>query len=153
MPCHAAITDKSVILKLDQNIDQALKDMRKRKVEVAAVVNEDDQFEGTLTTREILKNLLPVSVSMADGTTLENITLSAAPGIAKRLKKVKPLKVSQLTNTQVQPVSPQTPLWEGVTLLVQSDDPIPVVDQGSGKFLGFITDQSMLQELEKLQND
>ncbi len=153
MPCHAAITDKSVTLKLDQDIDQALKDMRKRKVEIAAVVNEGDIFEGILTTREILKNLLPVSVNMADGSSIENITLTAAPGIAKRLKKVKPLMVEQLVNRRIQAVSPETPLWEGVTLLVQSDHPVPVVEQDSGKFLGFITDQSMIQELEKLQNE
>ena len=89
MPSHAAIDDKAVTFAPDMEVEKALAELKKKKVDAAAVVGKDKVVEGVFSIPILMKNLLPVSVAMADGIQLD-VTVRAAPGIAKRLKKVYP---------------------------------------------------------------
>ncbi|MGB0718924.1 MAG: CBS domain-containing protein [Bdellovibrionales bacterium] len=152
MPCHAAIADKTVSLKADLTVEDALKTLKKAKCEGAAVIDENNVVIGFFSPQVLMKNLLPVSVAMADGIQLD-VTVRAAPGIAKRLKKVMPLPVQDLMERKHFPVVyPQTPLWEGVNLIVTSGMPLVVVDHQTNKYIGFITQSSMMTELQRLQD-
>ncbi len=150
MPCHAAMTEKFVTLSEDQLVEEALFLMEKEGVDIAPVLDDDGAFVGVLSLRIIMQNLLPVSVSMADGLQLD-VQIRAAPGIAKRLRKVLPLKVSDLMQRNVMHVSPETPLWEGVNLLVQHAEPVLVIDNKTNKVLGMIDGHSALNELNRMQ--
>lgn len=150
MPCHAAIVEKSLTLPPDMEVEKALKEMKKKKVDAAAVVAEDGTVEGMFSLPIVMKNLLPVSVAMADGIQLD-VTVRAAPGIAKRLKKVHPLKVSELMERRVSAVLPETPIWEAVNLLVSNPGPLVVVEGENDKYCGIITPQSAMDELQRLQ--
>ena len=98
-----------------------------------------------------MKNLLPVSVSMSEGFQLD-ISIKAAPGIAKRLRKVAQLNVGDVMEKKVGAVQPDTPTWEGVNILVQHGAPLMVVEGETGRFAGVITFQSALDELERLKD-
>lgn len=151
MPCHAAIIDKALVLKSGVNVEKALKDMVKKKVEYAAVVDEEGGLIGFFSHQILMKNLLPVSVAMNDGIQLD-VKIHAAPGIAKRLKKVSPLTVDELMERKNFPVVyPETPLWEGVNLIVQSGLPLIVVEAGTHKYIGIVSHGSALEELQRLQ--
>ena len=150
MPCHAAMTKKFITLSEDQLVEEALSLMEKEGVDVAPVIDDDGAFAGIFSLRIVMQNLLPVSVSMADGLQLD-VQIRAAPGIAKRLRKVLPLKVSDLIQRKVIHVSPETPLWEGVNLLVQHAEPVFVIDSKTNKVLGMIDGRSALNELNRMQ--
>ncbi len=152
MPCHAAMIDKFLSVSPDDGVEQTLAAMKKAKTDLAPVVDGAGVTVGSFSLKTLLENLLPVSVNMNDGTSLD-VHLGAAPGIAKRLKKISPLKVGDLMNRKFVAVHPDTPLWEGVNVLVQNSGmPILVVEPRSGKALGIITTQSALDELTRLKD-
>ena len=150
MPCHAAIIDKALTLSPDTDVETALKQMKKNKSDYAAVVDEKGVLIGLFSHQNLLNNLLPVSVAMADGVRLD-VTVRATPGVAKRLKKVYPAKVSELMERRVHAVYPQTPIWEGVSALISYGSPIFVVEGENGKYMGMITSASALEELQRMQ--
>lgn len=151
MPCHAAIVPKALSLKADTTVEDALKAMKKAKVEYAPVVDADGIIAGLFSYQILMKNLLPVSVAMSDGTQLD-VQIKAAPGIAKRLRNVQLLSVDNMMERKEFPiVFPETPTWEGVNVLVQTGLPLIVVDPQTQKYMGFITQTSLLEELDRLK--
>ncbi|MEZ5813399.1 MAG: CBS domain-containing protein [Alphaproteobacteria bacterium] len=150
MPSHAAIVEKPLSFPPDMEVETALKELKKKKLEAAAIVNEKGQVEGVFSLPILMKSLLPVSVATADGIRLD-VTVRAAPGVAKRLKKLYPLSVSELMDRKFSRVYPETPIWEAVNLLVNADGPLIVVEGESNKFIGIITAQSAMDELKRLQ--
>ena len=133
MACHAAMIDKALTIKADTTVEKAVKAMKKAKAEYAPVLDADGTVAGLFSFEILMKNLLPVQVAMNDGTQLD-IQLPAAPGIAKRLKNVQLIPVEQLMQRADFPVVyPETPTWEGVKAMVQTNLPLIVEDQQSQK--------------------
>ena len=141
MPCHAAMIEKPVTLKPDVTVEKALKELKKKKIDTAAVVDDDGVMIGVFSVNSLIKNLLPVSVAVNDGIQLD-VKMPAAPGIAKRLKKVYPVTIDQLMERKFEFVYPETPIWEAINLLVLNKLPIFVVENENNKFLGMIDFQS-----------
>lgn len=150
MPCSAAMTDKSLTFPPDTEVEKVLKEMKKKKVDCAAIVNGDGIIEGVFSISGLIRNILPVSVSVAGGLQMD-VTVRAAPGIAKRLRKVYPLAVADLMDRKFPAVYPQTPIWECVNLLASQSLPVCVVEGESNRFLGMITAVSALEELQRMQ--
>lgn len=150
MPSHAAISEFFLSFPPDMEVEKALKELKKKKQDAAIIIDENGKVEGEFSLQSTLKNLLPVSVAMADGIQLD-VTVRAAPGIAKRLKKVHPLKVSDLMERKIHAIAPETPIWEAVNHLVNTCAPLWVIDRETGKCLGMITAQSAMDELKRLQ--
>jgi CBS domain-containing protein len=151
MPCNAAMIKKLITISADKSVEDALEILDTNKIDAIPVVGKDGKLEGVFSTRVLLRNLLPVSVTTGDSLHMD-IKVGAAPGVAKRLKKVAPLKVGELMDRKANVVAPETPIWEGVNILVHHGAPILVVERGTGKLQGMITEQSMLDELERLQD-
>lgn len=151
MPSHAAMTDKFLSVTPDDGVEATLKAMKKANVDFVPVVDDKGAAVGVFSLDIALENLLPVSVAMAGGLQLD-IQIGAAPGIAKRLKKILPLKVGDLMSRRFIAVTPETPLWEGVNQLIQNRAPIVVVEPKTGKVLGVITNQSALDELNRMKD-
>ena len=150
MPCHAAIAEKSLTFKPDTEVEAVLKEMKKKKQDVAAIVNDKGELEGMFSLTILMKNLLPVSVAMADGVQLD-VTVQAAPGIAKRLKKVYPLTIVEVMDRKYKAVYPETSIWEAIQHLVNTNEPLAVIEGENNKYLGFITADSAMDELQRLQ--
>lgn len=151
MPCASATVQNVPVLKPDQEIGDVLKLFKKHQLEGFPVVDEDGILLGFLSQHIILKNLIPVSFTVPGGGPGGAVTIGAAPGIAKRLKKIKPLKVEDLMERKFQSINPETPIWEGVHMLVEHGAPLMVTEEKTGRFIGLINRFSALEELERLQ--
>ena len=151
MACHAAIIDKALTLKMDMSVEYALKAMKKKNVDCAPVLDPDKRVAGIFSYKILMKNLLPVQIAMKDGSQMD-IQISAAPGIVKRLKNIQLVTLDQVMERQdISVVYPETPTWEGVKMMVQTDNPLIVIDPESEKYVGFISQNSMHDELERLK--
>ena len=151
MPCHAAIVAKALTIKADTTIEKALKAMKKAKTEYAPVVDGDGVLVGLVSYHILMKNLLPVSVNMSDGIQLD-VNIPAAPGIAKRLRNSMLLETETVMERKNFPVVyPETPTWEGVNMMVQTGLPLTVIEPETQKYIGSITQTSLLDELQRLQ--
>ncbi len=149
MPCHSAIMKKNITVSPEDTVESVLKTLKKEKVTVAAVIDEKGMLLGVFSMKSVLQSLIPVSVSMSNGVQLD-IKMTAAPGVAKRLANMKPLPVSEIMDRKPLRVVPDTPIWEGVSELVRHGGPLVVADEG-GKFYGFITYDSFVEDLENMQ--
>lgn len=148
MPCHAAMIDKHLTVSEDEEVGKVLKALKKNKTPAAAIINADGELSGLFSHHILLTNLLPVNVSVAG----LSVGMEAAPGVAKRLRKVKALPVKDLMSTKFGVVHPETPTWEGLKLILESANPVIVIDQTSKKPLGMITEESIYEEFERMQD-
>ena len=148
MPCHSAICKKTVIVSHNDTVENVLQAIKKAKVFAAAVKDDDGNFIGTFSEKVLLNNLIPVSFATSKGVQID-IKVQAAPGIAKRLAKVMPLSVSELMDRKPSTVSPDDPIWQGVATLTKHGEPLCVVDD-KGKFLGMITYESLVNDLQDM---
>lgn len=151
MPCHAAIVKKLITVSPDDTVEKVIAVLRKNKITAVPVVDKAGALQGFFSMKILLKNLIPVSVVMNDGVQMD-IKVSAAPGVAKRLMKVKPLPVSEIMERKYVSVIPDAPIWEGVSVLISHGGPLPVIDE-SGKFTGIMTYDSIVEALEKIQDN
>lgn len=149
MPCHSAIEKKTVTAKADDTVEMVLKSIKKSKVKACAIVDDNGIFLGLFSMKILLKNLIPLSVTMTNGVKID-IKVTAAPGVAKRLANVKILAVSELMDRNPDTVFPDAPIWEGVGVLTKEGSPLPVVDN-TGKLHGLITYDSLVSDLESIQ--
>ena len=81
-----------------------------------------------------------------------DVSVAAAPGMIKRLQKAMPLPIDQFLERNVQSVNPDTPIWQGVNLLVNNGDPIVVLEEGGQKFEGLIFQATAYAELDRLRD-
>ncbi len=149
MPCHSAIFSKNVTVSPDVTVEQALRAIKKGKVNAVAVIDDDGVFHGIFSLKVLLSSLIPVSVAVNDGIQLD-VKLPAAPGVAKRLANFKALPVSDLMDRKPQSVTPDAPVWEGVSLLTKNGSPLCVLDD-KGKFHGLITYESLVDDLSNVE--
>lgn len=151
MPCHSAMIENPLSVDADEEVGKVLAKMKKAKTQYAPVTGEDEKLVGLFSHEILLKNLLPVSVAMADGIQLD-INVSAAPGIAKRLKKVYHLPVKDFMERKINAVHPETPTWEGINFLTIHGAPLIVIDAETEKLVGLMNGESALDELIRLKD-
>jgi len=87
---------------------------------------------------------------MPDGLQRLNFVVGAAPGIAKRLNKLKSKNISEVMDEDMYVVHPTTQSWEAIRLMVRYGSPIPVVEKDTGKLCGLISEQSSILELDQV---
>ena len=150
MPCHSAIVKNGICVSPDDSVEDVMKTLKKSKAQAAAVVDDDGLFLGVFSLKILLKNLIPVSVAMANGIQVD-VQVTAAPGVSKRLSNIKPLSVLEVVERKPTTISMDSPLWEGVGLLVKHGSPLVVVD-GEGKYKGFVTHESLIESLESVRS-
>lgn len=151
MACHSAMIENPLSIGVDEEVGAVLTKMKKAGALYAPVVDEGGKLAGLFSYEILLKNLLPVSVAMSDGIQLD-VTVRAAPGIAKRLKKVYHLPVSDFMERKVNAVHPETPTWEGVNFLIMHGAPLLVIDSETEKLVGLMNGESALDELLRLKD-
>ncbi len=149
MPCHAAIDNNFISVLPETLTEDTLKIMKKKHIRFACITNEKNTFLGLFSYETLIKNLLPISVSTGD-TYKTDITVKAAPGIAKRLNKVAIMPISNVMNRKCTFVNPETPLWEGISMLIDYGSPLVIIEEQSKKLIGLLTNKSAALELERL---
>ncbi len=149
MPCKDAMITTTVISATpEQTVEEVLKLQDKHKVYGLPIL-ENETVIGVFRLTQLMSNLLPINVTVESGTNMDlrlDYIVGAAPGIARRLQKMLPLKVSDLMEPMkdLRFVTPETPLWEGVRLLAKYDSPLCVVESHeNNRFLGLLTPQSV----------
>ena len=152
MPCKDALVTKTVSLKSSQTVEQALQTLRKAGLSFAPVVEDDGSLAGLFSISRLLENVLPVSVAVGMGGSggNVNVTIPSAPGMAKRLQKFRQSKVSEMMQRPLRAVHQNTPLEVAVRHVREMGEPAAVVDPDTGEFVGIVTENSILEALEKM---
>ena len=147
-PCINTIVKDPICLKPEQTVAQAMEIFKQANIRSLPVLDEQGRYLGLFGLRHVLKQLLPKSVTMADG--LENLDFieDATPGIAKRLMKLNDVAVSEVMDPEAMTLAPDTATWEAVRVMALHGSPIALVDKETKKFEGLISRQTLLADLE-----
>jgi CBS-domain-containing membrane protein len=79
--------------------------------------------------------------------------VDAEPDVAKHLRALLPVKLREVTDCQVRVAHRETPLWEGIRLLVQHGSPIPVVEERIRKLVGLLADGAVGHQAASTDHD
>lgn len=147
MPCRNAMITDVIFCRPNDTVESVMAVMEEKRIRHVPVIDENDVLIGMFGYSHLLKELLPVSVTMEDGLQRLNFVIGASPGVAKRLRKVYPNPVKDHLFKDVVVVAPDTPTWEATRLIVKYGSPLPVLEENTGKFVGLISEQSLFREL------
>lgn len=149
MPCIDAMIDKVVSLTPDQTVEEAMALLEEKKIRTAPVLDKDDILLGMFGFESLLKEMLPVSARMPEGLERLDFVRGAKPDIARRLRSLKTQTIDNAMNREPVVLRPELSVWEGIRKLAKHGSPLPVVEKATNKFMGIVTEQSAIAELER----
>jgi len=131
-------------------VEDALRVFKDKDIRNIPVVDDKGIFKGLFGLTELMINLLPKSATMEDGLDSLNFIGDAAPGIAKRLRKLHATPVAELMNKEAVVIHPDTSTIEALLILAKKGSPVVVVEEETGKFLGVVSRQTLLKNLYEI---
>ena len=137
-------------MKPEVTVEDVLDIFEQKHIRSVPVVDTDGKLAGLCGLRHILRQLLPASVTMEDGLKRLDFVIGAAPGIAKRLNKIRDVKVEEVMDKNPIVLHPDTPTWEALRVIALHGSPVPIVDEKTGQFVGMISSQTLLRELQNM---
>lgn len=147
MPCSDALIKNVVSVRPDQTVGEAMRLFEERHFHSVPVVGDDGTLAGLFSLRTVLMKLLPIAASLGDGIETLDFAVGASPGIAKRLRKLMPLKMSEVMEKNPVTLHPDTLTWEAIRIMAKHGSPIPIVEEKTNRFIGMISSQSMMENL------
>jgi len=151
LPCHTALDDRFLAVSEDAVLEDVLAELESKSISYAVVIGPDDSVTGLFSRHSLLRNILPVSVNLGDGAGQGDVTIGAAPHIAKRLLKALPLAVHNFMDRTFQVLYPETPLWEGMRGLLKSNAPMVMLQSDTRQLVGLMTIESAVRALQTIK--
>lgn len=145
MPCKEAMTTEVLTARPDQKVSEAVTLMDTHGIRAMPVVDSRNDLVGIFGFDPLLRSLLPVSLGIGDHDGLDlrlDYVLHSSSGVAQRLAGLMDRSVEDVMSKDLYTAHPETPLWEGVRLLVKYGSPLPVVRENSMFLLGIMTAQT-----------
>jgi CBS domain-containing protein len=142
--------DKIISINPNNTVHQALEIFEINNIRSLPVIDESGRLVGLFGLRHILLNLLPKSATMQDGLPRLDFVMGAAPGIAKRLKKIYNEPVSEYMDKNPTVLYPGTSTWEALRVMALHGSPISIVEEKTGNFVGMISRQSLIADMHAL---
>lgn len=152
-PCSDAMIENVLTVKPDITVAEALEIFEKHDIRSVPVVDAEGKLAGLFGFKHLLLKLLPASATMDDGLKRLDFVIGAGPGIAKRLKKAKTMKVSEVMDQNPMVLYSHTATWEALRVMAFHGSPVSVVEEKSGQFVGMISRQSLIKELHHLLDE
>ena len=151
-PCSDAMIKDVLTVTPDTTVHDALAIFEKNDIRSVPVVSKDGNLLGLFGLKHVLLSLLPKSVTMEGGLTKLDFVVGAAPGIAKRLGKIQSEPIENFMEKNPDVLQEDTPTWEALRVIALYGSPIPIVKENSGEFIGMISRQSLLKQLETIKD-
>lgn len=155
MFCRHAMITEVITAAPQQTIRDALGLFARHRIRALPIIDGENHLVGQFTLEGMLANLLPTALTV-DHHDMMNVNLrldyllDATPDVARHLRDLLPEKLAAVMNTKVQVVHRDTPLWEGIRLLVQIGSPIPVVEASNQALVGLLSIQGASARLMTL---
>ncbi len=127
------------VLKPTDIIKTAAAYIMKHRYRNLPVVDDEGRYLGVFGVNCLLKLVLPKAAIMDMG--LDNIAFiqESLADLHQRLREVENEPISLCMNTDLDPITPDTPLVETLLILYRTKSSLPVVDPDSSKLIGMIS--------------
>ncbi len=162
MACSEAMISEVITGRPEMTVEEGLELFSKHGIRAVPVVDDKNIVKGIFNFHHLLEDILPVSVTFEEGISrVKHLEISLgglsgeAPWVAHRLEMLLPKRLDEVmvAVTDMHTVKADTPLREGVRLLVKYGSPIAVVKDDEGTLAGIISSQSAVKALLKIKDE
>ncbi len=153
MTCETVMMKKPVVAKMTDTLQDVLTILENKQIRALPVVDKDGKLVGMFGIPHILHSLLPVSARIEDGIRKLGFVMGAMPDIAEKLADILHESIETHMNTDTHVLHPDTATLECVRILVKYGSPIPVVERGTGKLVGLVTEQTIFSGIKAIMNE
>lgn len=154
MDCKTVMAPIKVSLYADEAVSGVMDFMVEKHMGLVPVTNRDGTFAGLISGDHLMKFLLPRALTTV-GTGVHRATMRAASYLDEsatemheRLDDLRARTVGEVLETDVQTVTPDTPLIDALMMIKGKQYVVPVVDE-AGQLLGAISFFSVLYALRE----
>ncbi len=152
-PCTNAMIKETVTISPDATVKDALSLLKQHNIRNLPVVDDKGDFIGMFGLREVLSNVLPVAVKLGDGIPTMDFLHGGIEDVAKKLHKTHNHKIGDVMNKNAEAIDSDSATWEALRFMVYQGSPVPVTEPDSKKFVGLISRQTLLTELDNIANE
>lgn len=146
-PCTRAMVSDVTTVTPDKTVEEVLEIFKEKSIRNVPVVDKDGTFLGLMGLHQILLALLPKAVTMQHGLEDLSFVVGAAPGIAKKLRKMHGVAVSEIMNKNPSVAHCETSTIESLRIMSMEGSPVVVTEKETGKFKGIISRKTLLDDL------
>lgn len=161
MPCLDAMIKKVISARPDQTVEDVIEIFDTNAIQTVPVVDEDNRVIGVFNFHDLLWQILPSVVTELEldhprgryvDLKLDHID-GMSPWVERRLEIMYPKELKDVMRREFGVVHPDTPLREGIRMLVKYGSPLPVVCDEKNHLEGLISYQSAIEALRKLMKE
>lgn len=147
-PCTRAMVTDVTTISPDTTVEDVLKIYKEKNIRNVPVVDKDGKFLGLMGLHQILIALLPKAATMKHGLPDLSFVVGAAPGIAKKLKKLHDVQILELMKTDGKNIAHcETSTIEALRIMSMYGSPVVVTEKATNKFRGIISRKTLLDDL------
>ena len=147
-PCTRAMVSDVTTIAPEHTVEEALTIFKEKSIRNVPVVDKDGKFLGLFGLHQVLFALLPKAVTMEHGLDDLSFVVGAAPGIAKKLRKLHPVPVAEVMKTDGKNIAHcETSTIEALRIMSMHGSPVVVTEKGTGEFKGIISRKTLLDDL------
>ena len=153
MSCIGALIKNPVVLSPDMTVHDALTKLDAHQIRCAPVVDANNHLVGMFGLHSLMEDLLPTAARIDMGVENLDFAVGAAPGAAKRMRKVAPNLLNTHMDKDFQTLSRDTSTLEAIRRLVKYGSPLAVIENDGKTFAGIVSEQSLLRMMYEILQD
>ncbi len=127
------------VLKPTDMVKKAITYIMQNRYRNLPVIDDEGRYLGSFGVHCLLRNVLPKAVLIKDGLTTVPFVHETLSDLHQRINELEDKPVSMCLSTDMETVSPDTPLVETLLILYHARNSLPVVDPDSNKLVGVIS--------------
>ena len=147
-PCTDAMIKETITLKPDATVKQAFDICVEHNIRNIPVIDDENNFIGMFGLKEVLANVLPAASKVGEGLPTMDFLHGGAADVAKKLRKTHTHLIGDIMNKDAKAIESDSATWEALRVMVDHGSPVPVISPKTAKFVGLISRQTLLKELE-----
>ena len=139
MNARLVMNDHPITLRETDTLRDAAEIILTHRYRNVPVVDADGRYLGVISTNRLLKVLLPKAATMEpalDSLPFVNDTLDE---LRERWHEAEVLPVTEVMDTEIRTVTPDTPLTETLLELYHNRTSLPVVEEETGRLAGIVS--------------
>jgi len=152
MSCSSSMITDVIKAGPDNTVEEILRLVQEHSVRAIPIVDDKGAFLGMFSMHQFLHQILPIAVTMERGLDNIDFVTKSSHNIVEKMLEITQKKVSEVMDKTVVSLHPEIPTLEAIRVVVRHGSPIPVLEKGTNRLVGLITEQSLVQKHAKLMD-
>jgi len=139
MTARLLMNDRPVTLRRTDRLRDAAEIILTHHFRNVPVVDDAGRYLGVISSNRLLKAILPKAATMDEGMADLSFVKDTLDDLRERWHEAESLPVSELMDTDVRTVTPDTSLTETLLDLYRNRTSLPVVEEETGRLVGIVS--------------